>query len=71
MDIRFCQSALARQFPQLDLTGFRPLGEGGVFQVFETDNGLAWRFLKRITPPRSRTAIYGPSISCSTRSAMS
>jgi aminoglycoside 2''-phosphotransferase len=46
MDVQFYQSAVARQFPQLDLSGFRPLGEGGVFAVFETDRGLVWRFLK-------------------------
>jgi hypothetical protein len=50
MDILFHQTALARQFPQLDLTGFRPLGEGGGCQVFETDGGLAWRFLKPSLP---------------------
>jgi aminoglycoside 2''-phosphotransferase len=44
------QTVLARQFPQLDLTGFRPLGEGGGCQVFETDSGLAWRFLKPSAP---------------------
>jgi aminoglycoside 2''-phosphotransferase len=47
MDVQFYQSAVARQFPQLDLSGFRPLGEGGVFVVFETDEGLVWRFLKQ------------------------
>ena len=46
MDIQFYQSAVTRQFLQLDLTGLRPLGEGGGCQVFETDRGLAWRFLK-------------------------
>ena len=47
MDIQFYRSALARQYSHLDLTGFRPLGEGGGCHVFETDSGLAWRFLKR------------------------
>jgi aminoglycoside phosphotransferase (APT) family kinase protein len=46
MDTQLYQAAIARQFPQLDLSGFRLLGEGGVFQVFETSNGLVWRFLK-------------------------
>jgi aminoglycoside 2''-phosphotransferase len=50
MDIPFYPSALARQFPRLDLTGFRALGEGGGCQVFETDNGLVWRFLKPSSP---------------------
>jgi aminoglycoside 2''-phosphotransferase len=47
MDTQLYQAAIAQQFPQLDLSGFRPLGEGGVFRVFETDNRLAWRFLKQ------------------------
>ena len=46
MDAQPYQAAAARQFPQLDLSGFRVLGEGGVFRVFETSNGLVWRFLK-------------------------
>ena len=46
MDVQFYQSAVARQFPQLNLSGLRPLGEGGVFVVLETDAGLVWRFLK-------------------------
>lgn len=47
MDIQLYRSAVARQFPGLDLAGFRLLGEGGVFCVFETDDGVAWRFLKQ------------------------
>lgn len=35
------------KFPHVNLSGFRLLGEGGAFSVFETDNGLAWRFLKQ------------------------
>src|SRR5512143_2580678 len=50
MNIPFYQTVLARQFPQLDLTGFRPLGQGGGCQVFETDSGSAWRFLKPSAP---------------------
>ena len=46
MDTQLYQAAVARQFPQLDLAGFRLLGEGGVFRVFETSNGLVWRFPK-------------------------
>jgi len=46
MDIQLYRAAIARQFPQLNLSGFRLLGEGGGFRVYETDNGLAWRFLK-------------------------
>jgi aminoglycoside 2''-phosphotransferase len=47
MDAQLYQAAIAQQFPQLDLSGFRLLGEGGVFRAFETDNGLVWRFLKQ------------------------
>jgi len=47
MDIQLYRRVVAEQFPQLDLAGFRLLGEGGVFYVFETDSGLVWRFLKR------------------------
>ena len=47
MDAQLYQAAIAQQFPQPDLSGFRSLGEGGVFRVFETDSGLAWRFLKQ------------------------
>lgn len=47
MDIQLYRRAVAEQFPQLDLSGFRLLGEGGVFWVFETDCKLVWRFLKR------------------------
>jgi len=47
MDIGVVQSAIAAQFPRVDLSGLRPLGEGGVFGVFETDSGIAWRFLKQ------------------------
>jgi aminoglycoside 2''-phosphotransferase len=47
MDSQLCQSAVARQFPGVDLAGFRLLGEGGVCAVFETDGGIAWRFLKQ------------------------
>jgi len=47
MDIQLYQSAVAQQFPRLDLSGFRLLGEGGVFWVFETDSGLVWRFPKQ------------------------
>jgi len=46
MDTQLYQAAVAQQFPQLDLAGFRLLGEGGVFRVFETSNRLVWRFLK-------------------------
>jgi aminoglycoside 2''-phosphotransferase len=46
MDTQLYQAAIARQFPRLDLSGFQLLGEGGVFRVFETSNGLVWRFLK-------------------------
>jgi hypothetical protein len=31
MDIQLYRRAVAEQFPQLDLSGFRLLGEGGVF----------------------------------------
>ena len=54
MDIQFYRSALARQYSHLDLTGFRPLGEGGGCHVFETDSGLVWRFLK---PSSSQTGL--------------
>ncbi len=47
MDAQLYQASIAQQFAQLDLSGFRPLGEGGVFRVFETDSGLVWRCLKR------------------------
>jgi aminoglycoside 2''-phosphotransferase len=47
VNIESCHAAIAQQFPQLDLSGFRPLGEGGGFYVFETDSGLAWRCLKQ------------------------
>ena len=47
MDAQLYQAAIAQQFPQLGLSGFRLLGEGGGFRVFETDSGLAWRFLKQ------------------------
>ncbi len=47
MDSQFYQSRVARQFPGLDLSGWRLLGEGGVCYVFETDDGLAWRFFKQ------------------------
>jgi hypothetical protein len=41
MDIQLYRRAVAEQFPLLDLSGFRLLGEGGVFWVFETDCKLA------------------------------
>jgi aminoglycoside 2''-phosphotransferase len=47
MDIQLYRRAVAEQFPQLDLSGFRLLGEGGGSWVFETDCKLVWRFLKR------------------------
>ena len=47
MDAQLYQAAIAQQFPRLGLSGFRLLGEGGGFRVFETDSGLAWRFLKQ------------------------
>lgn len=47
MDIQFYRDAIAKQFPRLDLSGLRLLGEGGVFWVLETDSGLVWRFPKR------------------------
>ena len=35
MDIQLYRRAVAEQFPQLDLSGFRLLGEGGVFWVLD------------------------------------
>jgi len=47
MDIQFYRSAIALQFPHADLSGFRLLGEGGVFYVFETDCETVWRAPKQ------------------------
>jgi aminoglycoside 2''-phosphotransferase len=46
MDIQFYRSAIVQQFPAVDLTGFRLLGEGGGCLVFETDSRFLWRILK-------------------------
>lgn len=47
VDAEYYRNAVAAQFPQLDLSGFRFLAEGGVFWVCQTNAGLIWRFLKR------------------------